>query len=58
MKKIQFPMLFLAFLVIFSFVLVGVAIGYRNYWFAALFFILGFMLMGSGLTLKRKRQNT
>jgi ABC-type multidrug transport system permease subunit len=58
MKKIQVPMLFLAFLVIFSHVLVGVAIGFRNYGLAAFFFFLGFAIMGYGLSLKRKKNGT
>ncbi|SDJ75151.1 DUF5325 family protein [Sediminibacillus albus] len=57
MKKIQYSKLFLAILVISCFVLVGVAIGFRNYWFTALFFVLGFILMGVGLTLKRKNRS-
>ncbi|WP_077622152.1 DUF5325 family protein [Sediminibacillus massiliensis] len=56
MKKIQFPMLVLAMLVIFSFLAVGVAIGFRNYWLTAFFFFMGFAIMGYGLSLKRKKQ--
>ncbi|MDC3412786.1 YlaF family protein [Aquibacillus sp. 3ASR75-11] len=58
MKKIQFPMLLLAFLVILSYMLVGVAIGYRNYILAIFFVVLGFVLMGFGLARKRRNNNT
>ncbi|WP_158633969.1 DUF5325 family protein [Radiobacillus deserti] len=54
MKNIQYPMLIIAILVIISFSLVGVAIGYRNYWLAGACFILGFVIMGLGLQKKRK----
>ncbi len=56
MKKLQAFMLLLAVLVIFSFVLVGVAIGYRNYLLAFLFSLAGFFIMGAGLARKRKLQ--
>ncbi|WP_171038024.1 DUF5325 family protein [Aquibacillus sediminis] len=55
MKSIQYSMLILAMLVILSFAFVGVAIAYRSFWLAVLSLILGFFIMGCGLTLKRKR---
>jgi|GEM_PF-1231129 len=57
MKSINFPMLFLAFLVVFMFCLVGVAIAYKNFWLMFFFFILGFAFMGYGLMQKRKSGN-
>ncbi|WP_053219803.1 DUF5325 family protein [Virgibacillus senegalensis] len=57
MKKIQLPMLLLALLVISSFVAAGIAIGFRNYLWMVLFILAGFLLMGAGLTRKRKKQS-
>lgn len=54
MKNINVPMLLLAFLVILMFVAVGVAIAFRNIWLILLFLLLGFAIMGFGLSLKRK----
>jgi len=54
LKKVNFPMLFLAFLVVSMFCFVGVAIAYQNLLFIILFLSLGFILMGYGLILKRK----
>lgn len=56
MKKIQYDMFFLAFLVILSFVLTGAAIGSHNFLVALLLFLSGFVIMGAGLARKRKRQ--
>lgn len=56
MKKINFPMLLLAILVISMFVAVGIAIAFRNIWFILLFLVLGFCIMGYGLSLKRKKK--
>lgn len=56
MNKINFPMLFLAILVILSFFSVGIGIALRSMWFILFFLLLGFGLMGYGLTLKRKRK--
>lgn len=53
MKEINFPMLLLAFLVIFMFCLVGIAIYYQNFWLVFLFLFLGFAFMGLGLARKR-----
>ncbi|MFZ3579618.1 DUF5325 family protein [Virgibacillus sp. DJP39] len=56
MNKINYPMLLLAILVILSFVSVGIGIALRNIWFILFFLLLGFSIMGFGLTLKRKRK--
>lgn len=56
MKNINIPMLLLAFLVILSFIAVGLAIAFRNIWFILFFILLGFALMGYGISLKRKRK--
>ncbi|MEN1967014.1 DUF5325 family protein [Lentibacillus sp. N15] len=58
MQKINFPMLLLAILVIAMFVAVGIAISYQNIWYVLLFMILGFAIMGLGLTIKRKRSDS
>ncbi|WP_159431543.1 DUF5325 family protein [Ornithinibacillus halophilus] len=55
MKNFNIPMLLLAILVIIMFFLVGLAIAFRNIWLISLFTILGFGVMGYGLSLKRKR---
>ncbi|MFD1038735.1 DUF5325 family protein [Virgibacillus byunsanensis] len=56
MKNLNFPMLLLASLVILMFLLVGIAIAFRNIWLILLFLIIGFAIMGYGLSLKRKRK--
>ncbi|HLR62254.1 MAG TPA: DUF5325 family protein [Lentibacillus sp.] len=56
MKKLDLPMLLLATLVILMFVLVGIAIAFRNIWLVLLFIILGVAFMGYGISLKRKRK--
>ncbi|MBP1968236.1 hypothetical protein J2Z83_000328 [Virgibacillus natechei] len=56
MKNINFPMLLLALLVISLFASVGVAIAFRSVLFIILFMLLGFLVMGYGITLKRKRK--
>ncbi|WP_190279420.1 DUF5325 family protein [Ornithinibacillus gellani] len=55
MKNINFPMLFLAILVIAMFVAVGIAISYQNIWLIILFIVLGFGFMGYGISLKKKK---
>lgn len=55
MNKINYLMALLATTVIAAFVAVGVGIALRNIWFILLFLLLGFAIMGFGLTLKRKR---
>lgn len=56
MKKINIPKLLLAMLVICMFLAVGVAIAFRNIWFVLLFLLLGFAIMGYGLSLKEKKE--
>ncbi|MCA0969418.1 hypothetical protein LCM20_02290 [Halobacillus litoralis] len=46
-------MAFLAFLVIFSFILCAFALGQEVFWLAGALFLLGFVFMGYGLKLKR-----
>ena len=58
MKSINIPMLLLAILVIAMFVAVGVAIAFRDIWFILLFLVLGFCIMGFGLSLKRKKSDS
>ncbi|WP_186577597.1 DUF5325 family protein [Aquibacillus kalidii] len=54
--KIQYFKLLLALLVIASFASVGISIAYRSVGFAIFSFVLGFLFMGYGLTLKRKEK--
>jgi len=56
MKNVNIPMLLLATAVILMFFLVGAAIAMQNIWLIILFTILGFALMGLGLTIKRRRK--
>ncbi|WP_404452464.1 DUF5325 family protein [Virgibacillus necropolis] len=56
MNKINYPMLLLAILVILAFFSVGIGIALRNIWLVLFFLLLGFAIMGFGLTLKRKRK--
>lgn len=49
MKKINFPKLLLATLVILMFVAVGISIALSNIWLVLLFTILGFATMGYGI---------
>lgn len=55
MKKINFPALALATLVILMFCLVGVAMAYNNFLLMFLFFLLGNVIMGFGIYLKRRK---
>lgn len=55
MKNSQLNMAILAFLVILSFISVGFAIGQEIFWLAGFLFVLGFMIMGYGLKLKRQQ---
>ncbi|MEW9677849.1 DUF5325 family protein [Lentibacillus sp. L22] len=57
MKKINFPMLLLAIVVIAMFVGMGAALSYQNFWLVLLFFVLGFAAMELGLIIKRKRSD-
>ncbi|WP_407268141.1 DUF5325 family protein [Radiobacillus sp. PE A8.2] len=54
MKSIQYSKLLLAILVILSFSGVGIAIAYRNTFLAIAALLLGFIIMGFGIALKRK----
>lgn len=54
MAPLNFRMLFLAILIISMFALSGIVLAYRNILLAIIFFILGNVLMGYGLYLKRK----
>ncbi|MBY7143766.1 DUF5325 family protein [Virgibacillus sp. NKC19-3] len=58
MKNINFPMLLLAILVISLFAAVGVAIALRNIWLIFLFIIAGSLVMGYGISLKRKKSDS
>jgi len=57
MKNINVPTLLLAILVVSMFCLVGIAMFYENFLFMILFTLLGFLIMGYGLVLKRKRKS-
>ncbi|WP_085992514.1 DUF5325 family protein [Oceanobacillus senegalensis] len=57
MAQLNIPMLILAFLVIAMFVGVGIAISLGNIWLILLFIVLGFAIMGYGLSIKRKEGN-
>ncbi|MFD1018026.1 DUF5325 family protein [Thalassobacillus hwangdonensis] len=47
----------LAFLVILCFIALGFAIGIRSVWLGILFTLLGFGLMGYGISLKKRQQS-
>lgn len=57
MEKLNIPMLLLSLLVVSMFILVGLAIAFRNIWLVALFLFLGFAMMSFGISLKRKRES-
>ena len=56
MKEINWPLFLLALLFVAMFFGVGFAIALRNIWLIILFLLLGFALMGYGISLKRKRK--
>ncbi|WP_173916602.1 DUF5325 family protein [Halobacillus sp. Marseille-Q1614] len=56
MKNINFRNLILASIVILCFVFVGFALGQKIFWLACLFLVLGFALMGVGIS-HNKKQN-
>jgi len=56
--NINIPMLLLALLVILMFSAVGVAIAFRNFWAILLLLLLGFFLMGYGISLKQKTRKS
>ncbi|CEI84431.1 hypothetical protein J18TS1_13450 [Oceanobacillus oncorhynchi subsp. incaldanensis] len=56
MKKIDISMLLLAFLVVLLFILVGLAIAFRNVWAIILCIILAFSVFGFAMSRKKKRK--
>lgn len=58
MKNINIPMLLLAFLVILMFSAVGIAIAFRKMWAIVILSMLGFSMMGYGISLKRKHEKS
>jgi len=54
MKNINIPMLLLALLVVSLFSSVGVALAYRNILAIIILFLLGFVVMAYGISLKKK----
>ncbi|KKE78101.1 YlaF family protein [Oceanobacillus caeni] len=57
MENINGKMLTLALLVVASFIGAAISITYRNIWVILLFILLGFIIMGYGLSLKRKEKS-
>ncbi|HLS23067.1 MAG TPA: DUF5325 family protein [Pseudogracilibacillus sp.] len=57
MRKINFPMLLLAILVVLMFCFVGIAIHYGNFWLIILFTLLGFAFMGFGLKIRKTNES-
>ncbi|WP_191126193.1 DUF5325 family protein [Cerasibacillus terrae] len=55
MKKIDFPMLLLAILVISMFIGVAIGISFKNIWMILIMLVLGFAFMGFGISIKQKR---
>ncbi|GAA0494639.1 hypothetical protein GCM10008986_21570 [Salinibacillus aidingensis] len=53
--KYEHKAFILALFVILSYVAVGIAIGFQQYLLAAGLFLLGFVIMGFGLRMKRKQ---
>ncbi|HLR65038.1 MAG TPA: hypothetical protein VK075_06390 [Pseudogracilibacillus sp.] len=58
MNKVNIPALLLAFVVIFFFTLVGVALAVQNLLWACLAFLAGFLVMAFGIYLKIKNPPT
>lgn len=58
MNNFNVKMFLLALLVISMFALVGISIAFRNIWAIALFLFLGFAIMGLGISLKRKKNDS
>lgn len=56
MKDFNWSMFFLALVVVAMFIAVGFAIALRSVWLIVLFIALGFLFMGYGLVLKRKKK--
>lgn len=55
MKKIDFPMLMLAILVILMFIGAAIGISLQNIWVVIGLILLGFIFMGVGISIKQKR---
>lgn len=56
MKSINIPMLLLAFLVVLLFILVGLAVAFRNIWFVLLLTVLAFGIFGMVMSQKKGRK--
>lgn len=57
MKNFNFPMFILACVVVLMFSLVGVAVAFKNFLLIGLFLILGFVFMGYGIALKKRKSD-
>nr|AIE77292.1 hypopthetical protein [uncultured bacterium pBIO2160] len=57
MKNINGRMLLLSILVVAMFIGAAISITYRNIWIILLFILLGFAVMGYGLSLKKKERS-
>ncbi|WP_187371005.1 DUF5325 family protein [Gracilibacillus massiliensis] len=55
--KFQFSKFILAICVILAFSAAGVGIALRSIWFILIAFLIGFALMGFGISLKKKEYN-
>ncbi|GAE91792.1 hypothetical protein JCM21714_749 [Gracilibacillus boraciitolerans JCM 21714] len=53
--NIQISRFLLAICVILAFSAVGIGIALRNIWFIIIAFIIGFVLMGFGISIKKKK---
>lgn len=58
MKNVNIPMLLLALLVIIIFSAAGVAIAFRSLFAIIASLVLAFLMMGYGISLKRKREKS
>jgi len=58
LKNINFPMLLLATLVVLMFCLVGIAIAFQSILFVFLFLLLGCLLMGFGIVIKKQKSGS
>lgn len=56
MKSINIPMLLLALLVVLLFILVGLAVAFRNIWFVLLLTVLAFGIFGMVMSQKKGRK--
>ncbi|WP_194842177.1 DUF5325 family protein [Gracilibacillus salitolerans] len=53
----QFSKFLLALCVILAFSAAGVGVALRSFWFIVIAFLVGFALMGYGITLKKKESS-